>query len=131
MPIMGYKYSIIILNSNRLKNTISATIMLGLLYFLSPLKYSFKDEIVDTNVVIIAPRIISPNKTLKRGFMLFDISAKGISKLASVGFKIKQIIPSASRQHRISETATPTCFCCFFESEYPDCIITNEERKVF
>ena len=104
MPISGYMYSIIVPNSNRLKSTISSSISHVLLYFLSPLKYSFNDDSVVIYVVIIAHKIIKPKIILKCGLIDLEISANGISYLHKDGFTMKHIIPSASNKQREIET---------------------------
>lgn len=131
MPIIGYKYSIIVPKFNKLKSAIRHSIMLVLLYFFSPLKYSFNEVIVVEYVVIMLKSIITANNRLKYGEMLNDISAKGKSALAISGFAIKHKIPSKIKTLNISDVKKLTLFCSFKDKLLPDLIIINDAKNTF
>ena len=102
-----------------------------MLYFFSPLKYSFKEVKHVACVVIIEPNKINANTTLKIGLIAMATSANGIWQYASLGLNKKHNIPSVNKMHNTKDVKMLVWRLCFAERLPPIFIITNELKNVF
>ena len=104
---------------------------MGLLYFFSPPKNSFKEDRVVTYVVIMDKKIIQPITKLKNGILVIEILAKGMSRCDMSGFDRKQTIPINIRNVRMVETIMLHFVCSVLVREFPHFIIAKDDKKVF